>query len=166
MTGLPQDAPIRLKIDFPVESGLLGLDLYSQRPPRDVTDGPLMVTIPGVTLPGLTAAFDPPIALDLEKSQILINIFDCQDNAAGGVSLSMSDADKLADTAILYAGRDGLPIQGATKTDAVGAASVVNAKVARFTIATNLQGRPISEYPITAYAHRLTTIMFYPKLYR
>ena len=157
---------MRLKIDFPAESGLLGLDLYSQRPPRDVTDGPLMITVPSAMLPGLTAAFDPPLALDLEKTQILANVFDCRDMPAGGVSLALSDADKLPDTAVLYAGRDGLPIQGATKTDPVGAASIVNAKIARFTVTTSLQGTAISEYPVTAFPHRLTTIMFYPWLYR
>lgn len=167
VTGLRQDVPFRLKVDFPVEAGLMGLDLYLQKTVRgDTTLSPL-VTISTASVMQLAKLFDPPPVLDLEKGMMIGTMSDCADHGAEGVVLTIDDVQPSPGSLVFYMRENGLPAPGRTETDVSGGFGIVNLKAGKIVnLAVKLHGKTIAEMRVTPFARRLTVVRFVPRLYR
>jgi len=164
--GVPQDTPVRLKLEFP-GTDLIPLDLYSTRTPRDLTEFGLVTTMPRSLVPQVTAVLDPPRNVDPMLGSITVGVRDCDGQPAKGVSIRMMDADRVAGTEILYFGADGQPAPTSMGTEAFGTALIINAKASKLlTVQTTLGDLPLGEYRFIAFGGRSTYVQFWPRVYR
>ena len=166
VTGIPQETPIRLKLDFPMETGLIPLDQYSTRTVHDVTTVPLLSTIPINVAPSLIALLDPPRVLDPANTSVSAVVVDCQNAAATGVEIRVSDSDKVPGTEVLYFGADGQVAPTAKATVGFGRALIINVKPSKLiTVQTWVGDLMLNEYRVIAMPRRSTTVHFYPRVY-
>jgi hypothetical protein len=166
VTGVPQDTPVRLKIDFPLDSGLIPLDLYSVRTAHDLTTLPTLATLPASVSPSLTALLDPPRVRDPNHASITAVVVNCQDEPALGVEIRVAEADRVAGTEVLYFGSDGQLAPGASTTEALGSALIINVKPARLITLQTWAGKLLlGEHRVLAFAHRSTAVHFFPRVY-
>lgn len=164
--GVPQDTPVRVKLDFP-GTDLIAVDHYSMRPPRDLTDLGLVTTMPRSLVPQVTAVLDPPRNVDPMLGIIWSGMRDCDGQLATGVSIKMMDADRVPGSEIIYFGADGQPAPQATGTEAFGSALIINAKAGKLlTLQATLGELPVAEYRFIAFAGRSTFVSFWPRVYR
>lgn len=166
VTGLPQETPIRLKLDFPVESGLIPLDQYSTRTAHDVTNVPLLTTIPGQVAPSLVAGLDPPRVLVPNNASIQAVVVDCRNEAAIGAEVRVVEADRIEGTEVLYFGADGQVAPRATATEGFGSALIINVKpTTLITVQVWVGTMRINEYRVFAFPRRSTAVHFFPRNY-
>jgi hypothetical protein len=166
VTGVPQDTPIRLKIDFPLDSGLIPLDQYSARTAHDLTNLPTLATLPIAASSNLTALLDPPRVRKPEAASITAVAINCVNEAALGVQFRIAEADKIDGTEVLYFGADGQLDPNATATEAFGSALIINVKPAKLvTLQTWAGNLLINEYRVLGFPHRSTAVHFFPRVY-
>ena len=166
LAGLPQDTPIRVKLDFP-GTDFIGIDHYATRTPRDVTHLGLVTTMPRSLVPMVTSVLDPPRVIDPALGSISVVVRDCAGQAASGVQVRMMEQDKVNGTEIIYFGSDGQPAPNASGTQAFGTALIINAKPGKIlTLQSFLSGQMLNEYRAMAFPGRSTEISFFPRVYR
>lgn len=166
VTGVPQDTPVRLKIDFAPDSGLIPLDQYSARTAHDITNLPTLATLPYSASPNLTALLDPPRVRNPEAASITAVVVNCLSEAAVGVEVRVAEADKIDGTEVLYFGADGQLNPNATKTEAFGSALIINVKPAKLvTLQTWVGNLLLNEYRVLGFPRRSTAVHFFPRVY-
>jgi hypothetical protein len=166
VSGVPQDTPVRLKIDFPLDSGLIPLDQYSARTARDLTTLPTLATLPASASPSLTALLDPPRVRDPNNASITAVVVNCQGEPARGVEFRVAEADRIPGTEVLYFGSDGQLAPGATSTEAFGSALIINVKPAKLITLQTWAGKLLlNEYRVLGFAQRSTAVHFFPRVY-
>lgn len=167
VSGLPQDTPVRLKLDFPPELQLVPIDLYSTRTPRDLTRFALVTTMPTALVPQLTQAIDPRPVVDPANASISAIVLDCENQPAKGVTLVIPETDRLPGTQVVYFGADGQPAPQATGTDAFGSALILNVKPRKLiTLQAKVGNMLVKEYRVMGIPDRSTVVHFFPRLYR
>lgn len=167
MVGLPQDTPVRLKLDFPSEHGLAPIDHYSVRTPHDLTKFPMLTAVPLALASQLVSALDPPRTIEASKAAISAQVFDCENQPASGISFQIMESDRLPNTEVLYLAADGQLAPSAVTTDAGGSALIINAKTSRLmTLQAWLGGTMVKDYRIMAYPGRTTIVHLQPRVYR
>jgi hypothetical protein len=166
VTGVPQDTPVRLKIDFPLDSGLIPLDQYSARTAHDVTSLPTLATLPYSASPSLTALLDPPRIRNPDSASITAVVVNCQNEAAVGVQVRVAEADKIEGTEVLYFGSDGQLNPNATSTEAFGSALIINVKPGKLvTLQTWAGNLRLNEFRVLGFPNRSTAVHFFPRVY-
>jgi len=166
VTGVPQDTPVRLKIDFPLDSGLIPLDQYSARTAHDLTTLPTLATLPASVSPSLTALLDPPRVRDPNNASITAVVVNCQNEPALGVEIRVAESDRVAGTEVLYFGSDGQLAPGASSTEAFGSALIINVKPAKLITLQTWAGKLLlNEYRVLGFPHRSTAVHFFPRVY-
>lgn len=165
VTGLPPSQPFRLKLDPTNPSDFVGMDFYTQRPVRDVTqqEAPLYAFSPAV-VDGLSLAFSLPVRQD---GGILIVIYhNCEGKFAEGVSTSLPAADTLADSRFLYFTSQNLPNIELTATSVAGVAVGINLPVNRaLTIQSKVRDIALPDYNVALLPGRETVVHAYPYAY-
>jgi hypothetical protein len=166
VTGVPQDTPVRLKIDFPLDSGLIPVDQYSARTAHDVTSLPTLATLPYSSSPSLTALLDPPRVRHPDAASITAVVVNCLNEAAVGVEVRVAEVDKIDGTEVLYFGADGQLNPKATSTEAFGSALIINVKPAKLvTLQTWAGNLMLNEYRVLGFPNRSTAVHFFPRTY-
>lgn len=167
VTGLAQNTPFRLKVDFPQDSGLIGLDYYAVRTVRDTTQGGTLSTMPRFIVPMLAAPYDPPRTVDLDKAVIFAAVLDCQGEPAENVTLGLVQGDESPDTTVIYFGAEGMPAPNLTKTSSFGGAIIINVKPEKVvTLQARIGDYFLLDYRVTGFPGRSTVVDLYPRLYR
>jgi hypothetical protein len=166
VTGLPQDTPVRLKIDFPLDSGLIPIDQYSARTAHDVTQLATLATLPVPLGSALTSVLDPPRKRNPDAATITAVVVNCQAEAAVGVQVRIAESDRIDGTEVLYFGADGQLNQNATKTEAFGSALIINVKPGKLiTLQTWAGDLKLNEYRVLGLGGRSTAVHFFPRIY-
>jgi hypothetical protein len=166
LTGVPQDTQVRVKIEFPGDSGLVPLDQYSARTAHDVTKLPTLVTIPSALSPGLTALLDPPRIRDPANASITAAVVNCLGEAAVGVQIRVPEADRIDGTEVFYFGEDAQIAPAATSTQAFGSALIINVKPGKLvTLQTWAGDLMLNQYRVIGYPRRSTAVHFFPRTY-
>jgi hypothetical protein len=165
VTGLPQDKLFRLMIDAP-GTDAVPADYYTQRPVRDVVeDQPNIRLVAGALWPSLSATGTAP---DLTKGSIFATFFDCQKPAAraGGVSISITEQNRLPDTRVSYFGASTVDPMASATSAAQGLANIVNLPVEKeVTITSSVNGRVLHTFTTVLAKNRMANVMFFPARY-
>jgi len=166
LTGVPQDTQVRVKIEFPGDSGLIPLDQYSARTAHDLTKLPSLITIPFALSPSLTAHLDPPRVRNPDMASISAVVANCLNEPAVGVQLRVAEADRSPSTEVFYFGEDAQIAPAATATVAFGTALIINIKPGKLiTLQTWAGDLLINEYRVLGFAQRSTAVHFFPRTY-
>ncbi|MET0342396.1 MAG: hypothetical protein ABW252_15435 [Polyangiales bacterium] len=166
VTGLPQETPFRLKLDFPPDSGLIPLDQYATRTAHDITVMPLLTTIPASIAPSLIAAVDPPRVLGPNNASIAAVVVDCRNEPAIGAEVRVVEQDRIEGTEVLYFGADGQVAPRATSTVGYGSALIINVKpTTLLTVQVWVGAMLINEHRVYAFPRRSTAVHFFPRNY-
>src|SRR5262249_2629234 len=162
--GLPQETPIRLKLDFPPETGLIPIDVYSTRTAHDVTQIPLLTTIPAQIAPSVIAGLDPPRELGVNNASIAAAVVNCRNEPPIGAEVRVVEQDRIKGTEVLYFGADSLVAPRATATEGFGSALIINVKPSTLiTVQVWVGTLRINEYRVFALPNRATTVHFFPR---
>jgi hypothetical protein len=165
VSGLPQDATFRLKIDPAPASGLLPLDFYMQRPVRDVTEERQIVVLSEALVRQLAGGFSPAATIDPDEAALYLTVFDCQDRPAMGVALEVDKNDITPGTQIGYLESTGVSA-ALTSTGTLGQGNILNLPADKLVaLSTKLNGETVSNYSVMPLAGRNTTVRFYPRKY-
>lgn len=166
LKGVPQDTQVRIKIDFPMDAGLLPLDQYTARTAHDVTTLPTLITLPYSVSPMLTLSLDPPRVRDPANGSITASVVDCEGKPAVGVQIRIAESDRIDGTEVLYFAPDGQINQKATATDAFGSALIINVKPSKLiTLQTWAGDLMLNEFHVIAFPRRSTAVSFFPRVY-
>jgi len=166
VTGVAQNQPFRLKVDPPTNpKDFLGIDFYSQRPARDVTEekAPLSVFTEGLVT-GLSAAFGLPVRAD--AGMLLVVYHDCEGNWPDGVVASIPAGDAAADSRFIYFTTENLPDVNRTETSLAGFVVGINLPTNKpLAVSSKARGMALPDYTVTLLPGRLTIVHAYPRTY-
>lgn len=155
---MPQDNVLHLKLDAP--QGIQSVDIFSNRPPRDMQDLGEFNFIPANFLSSLGGGM---AMIDPAKPTALLRVFNCKGEPAAGVSMEMKDKPSDVVTAYIEGAGPRFDLQA---TSAAGRAGFFNLPSGvRVLLTARISATQAISFELVPGAGRSHQIDLYPGVY-
>jgi len=167
VTGLPANRPFRLLMEPGSGASFYPMDFYAQRPPRGNTEElPVLMTLSYEMGQALASAYDPPIVVRPDATQVMANFLNCAGGIASGVAMEIAQGESFQETNILYMSSDGLPDRMLTATSKLGIGIGVNTPTgSAFTLKAHVGTAALPPFTVRGFPGHLTVVNVYPRAY-